>query len=64
MTNDVRARDIVAVDITLPHTVAVGLTLDGGGPLAVVEDGQFAKNFSGRQDAQEFAFARHLDFAL
>ena len=40
------------------------LTFDGGGALAVVEDGQLAEDLARRQNAQEFTLARNLNFAL
>jgi hypothetical protein len=42
----------------------VVLTFDGGRALAVVEDGQLAEDLARRQNAQKFALARNLNFAL
>lgn len=40
------------------------LTLDSGGPLAVVENGQLAEDLARREDAQELALAGNLHLAL
>ena len=44
--------------------LAVGRGLDGGRPLAVVEDGELAEHLPGGQDGEELALARHLDLAI
>ena len=40
------------------------LTLDGGRPLAVVEDGQLPEDLARRQDAEELALPGHLHLAI
>ena len=40
------------------------LTLDGSGPLAVVEDGELAEDLALGQDGEELALARNLHFAI
>ena len=41
-----------------------GLTLDGGRPLAVVEDGELPEDLAGGEDAEELALSRDLHFPI